>query len=72
VQHITTVGDAELCAAAWDPSQSSLAPLRALLSDAARLFPAAPGPYCQLLTAMSNGPMAAAAAYHHLQVRGEL
>lgn len=57
-----------MCAALWDERQAMAEPLRAMLRDAASVFPAVPGPYLRLLAATSHGPAAAAAAYAHLQV----
>jgi hypothetical protein len=46
----------------WDKGALLAAPLRALLDQAAGLFPAYPRPYLRLLAALVEGPEAAGAA----------
>jgi len=59
--------DAHVCNEVWDEGRELLAPIRAVLLDACTLFPAYPRPYLQLLGAFAHGPLAASAAYTHLQ-----
>ena len=64
----THTDDAQVCAEVWDDTRELLAPLRAVVLDACTLFPAHPRPYLQLLGVLSQGNVAASAAYTHLQV----
>ncbi|PNH01914.1 hypothetical protein TSOC_012151, partial [Tetrabaena socialis] len=59
--------DARACAALWDESSTSTAPLRALVAAAARLFPAVPSHLLQLLRLTAASPDTARAAYAFLQ-----
>jgi hypothetical protein len=60
-------GDARACAALWDESQPTTAPLRSLLAAAARLFPAVPPHLLQLLRLTAASADTARAAYAFLQ-----
>lgn len=62
------VGDPHMCALVWDEGQDLLEAVRAVVRDAAAVFPAVPTPYLRMLSVFAHGPQAAAAAYQHLQV----
>jgi hypothetical protein len=60
--HCCAAGSPERCQEVWDQAALLHAPLRALLDQAAGLFPAYPRPYLRLLAALVEGPEAGAAA----------
>ncbi|GAX74714.1 hypothetical protein CEUSTIGMA_g2162.t1 [Chlamydomonas eustigma] len=60
-------GDPELCDLIWDDSLDLTMPVRAMLKEAALLFPADLTLFLKLLNAVSAGPASSAAAYTYLQ-----